>query len=130
MNHDLLPDHWKQFAVEYSLVGKEIEFPWPGEDGLMAVIEILDDSGIENEARWAYPGIVVLSYGFVPIGGCWIGTGDSYFINVHDGPSGPIFKIDHAQVHASRYNRESAVVTMFESYREQDALGLWWPTMM
>jgi hypothetical protein len=118
MIEDLLPEHWKQFAFAHSLVGKEVEFPWPGEDGLMAVIEILDDIGVENEARRAYPGIVVFSDGFVPIGACSIGTGDPYLINLHDGPYGPIYKIDHAQVHNSGYNRETAVTKMLESYRD------------
>ena len=116
MIHDILPEHWKRFVAQHSLVGKEIAFPWPGEAELMAVVEILDDSGVEDEARGAYPGIVVLRDGFVPIGSCSLGTGDPYFINVHDGPSGPIYKIDHTRVHADGYNPDTAVKTMLGSY--------------
>ena len=118
MVHDLLPEHWKLFATQHSLVGREIEFPWPGKDELVAVIEIFDDGSVEHEARGAYPGIVVLRDGFVPIGGCSIGTGDPYFLNVLDGPAGPIYKIDHTQVHSNGYNHDTAVTEMLGSYHD------------
>ena len=118
MNPNLVPEYWKSFVMQHPLVGTDVEFPWPGEEELTAVIEILDGDGIEHEARDAYPGIGVLQDGFVPVGTCSIGTGDPYFINVNDGPAGPLYKINHASADADGYDRESSVSTMLETYHD------------
>lgn len=44
----LIPDYWRHFVDTNHLLGREIEFPWPGEENLVAVIEILDD----KISRW------------------------------------------------------------------------------
>lgn len=114
----ILPDYWKKFVVTHSLEGKEIEFPWPGEEDLVAGIEILNDEAVEKEATEYWPGIGVLKDGFVPVGGCMIGTGDQFFINVNDGPNGPLYKIDHERVGSDGYNRGDAVTIMLEHYED------------
>ena len=116
MNTTLLPEHWKTFVAKYSLVGAEIELPWPGEDDLTIFIEILNDEGVEREAKENWPGIGVVKDGFIPVAGS--ASGDPLFINHHDGLNGPLYLIDHEKVGTDSYNRTEAVETMLEHYEE------------
>ncbi|MDH3997654.1 MAG: hypothetical protein OET90_02340 [Desulfuromonadales bacterium] len=118
MKTSILPDYWKTFVEKHSLVGTEIDFPWPGDGDSMATVEILGDEYVEEEAKEHWPGIGVFQDGFVPVGACSVGTGDPYFINTNDGPNGPLYKIDHERVSPDGYNRDEAVETMLEHYED------------
>ena len=102
------------FAAKHSLVGAEVELPWPGEDDLAIFIEILNDECVEREAKENWPGIGVIKDGFIPVAGS--ASGDPLFINVHDGPNGPLYLIDHEKVGPDGYNRAEAVEIMLERY--------------
>ncbi|GMU39114.1 MAG: hypothetical protein AMXMBFR22_33050 [Phycisphaerae bacterium] len=115
----MLPDHWLRFASENHLFGVEVELPEDADiSGVGAVIEILTDEGATEEARELYPGIRVAQDGFIPVGGCGIGTGDPYFINVHDGANGPLYRISHEAVHADGYDRAEAVAVVLARYTD------------
>ncbi len=114
----LIPDYWRHFVDTNHLLGREIEFPWPGEENLVAVIEILDDKNIEMEANELWPGIGIRKDGFIPIGGCSIGSGDPYCINIHDGEGGPLYVADHECVGLEGYDRDNAISVVFKSYKE------------
>lgn len=64
------------------MAGRQLSVP--ADEDLSAVgaeIEILDEKGVRLEQTELYPGMAVSKGGFVPVGGCGIGTGDPYFIN-------------------------------------------------
>jgi hypothetical protein len=118
MKSDLLPDHWKSFLEDNALVGMEIEFPWPGELDLKAMIQILDDETVEIESTEMWPGIGIKKDGFIPVAACSVGTGDQYCINTNDGPNGPLYLVDHERVGPDGYNRDEAVEIMLAHYRD------------
>ena len=76
-----IPEYWRQFRDSSNLLNLEVEIP-EAEDlsGVGADIEFFADDSILSELNEAYPGIVVQKDGFLPVGGCQIGTGDPYFI--------------------------------------------------
>jgi len=116
--HELVHAFFSSSILLALLASQEIEIPWPGEDEMTAIIEILDDATAEIEATELWPGIGVRKDGFVPVGGCAIGTGDPFFINVNDGPNGPLYQIDHERVGKDGYDRSEAVEVMLEHYQD------------
>jgi hypothetical protein len=114
----MIPNYWKDFLESNDLAGKEIEFPWPGEADLSAIIEILSYKCILTEATEYWPGKGVIKDGYIPVGHCSIGTGDPFFINIHDGPNGPIYKIVHEEVNDENYDKKKAVYVMLDSYEQ------------
>lgn len=126
MKSVLLPEYWTVFVTDHSLVGAEIEFPWPGQRDLSAIIEIYDSLAAEQEATEAWPGMGVQKDGFVPVGGCASGTGDPFFINVNDGPNGPLYKIDHERVRLDGYDPREAITVMLDHYEQLlDYVSTW-----
>jgi hypothetical protein len=111
------PAEYRNFVEKDCLVGREVEVP-EGEDlsGVGAIIELLDEGQAASEADDVYPGLIVKADGFVPIGGCGIGTGDPYFINTRDAQPGPIYRIDHEAVSDDGYDRDEAVTRVLDSY--------------
>jgi len=115
----MIPDYWRSFVTEHSLTGSEIEIPEDADlSGLGAEFQVLDETGIREEAEKAYPGIVVAKDGFVPVGGCVVGAGDPYFINTNDGPNGPLYRVYHDMVSEGGYKREQAVDVVLQHYEQ------------
>jgi hypothetical protein len=115
----IIPHYWQTFLHQNRLAGQELSIPTAVDlSGVGAEIEILDEQGILQEQTEAYPGICVSGVGFVPIGICGIGTGDPYFINLHDGAGGPLYRIYHDEVNDENYAPPRAVVIVLEDYRE------------
>lgn len=113
------PIAWRQFVEQHQLVGTEIEIPETADlSGVGAVLEILSEPASDTEANEHYPGIVVKGDGFVPVGGCTIGAGDPYFLNVHDRQPGPLYRIYHDSVLDATYNRTDAVAVVLRSFDE------------
>ncbi len=115
----VIPIYWKDFVEQHALSGAEIDIP-SGIDptGAGAEFEILSDVSIRQEAEELFPGIGVAADGFVPVGGCVIGTGDPYFINSNDGPCGPLYRIYHDAVSDAGYDRNDAVDLILNDYSE------------
>lgn len=115
----IFPEFWRRFLAEHRLVGLEVEIPEAGDlTGIGAVIELLDEDAAASEARDAFPGVGVLADGFVPVGGCGLGTGDPYFINIHDRDNGPLYRISHEDVSLTGYDRAQAVATVLAHYED------------
>jgi hypothetical protein len=113
------PTKWRDFVTQNNLSGKEIEIA--AADDLSQVggcIAIFDEQESQAEADEFYPGIGVKAHGFVPVGGCAIGTGDPYFINSNDPQPGPLYRIYHDCVSDENYNRDQAVAKVLNSYEE------------
>jgi hypothetical protein len=113
------PKYWSDFLAAHDLVGREIEIP-EGRDltGLGAEIKVMADDTSREETDDFYPGVVVRADGFVAVGSCWAGSGDPYFINVHDGEGGPLYRIYHDAVSHDAYDRDAAVAIVLKDYRE------------
>ena len=54
--------------------------------------------------------------GYVPVASCLIGTGDYYYINVNDGPGGPLYRIYHEAVGEHGYKANEAVAVVLSNY--------------
>ena len=113
-------DHWIGFRDKYNLSGREISIPISKDlSGAGAEIEILDNAGMLNEQTALYPGIRVSRDGYVPVGGCALGSGDPYFININEGEGGPLYRIYHDEVSdEGTYDRNTAIATVLKDYRE------------
>jgi hypothetical protein len=113
------PAYWAEFLKQHSLIGRSASVSESDDaSGVGADLIFLDTEGTRVELDELYPGIVVKHDGFVPVGGCDIGTGDQYFINVNDGIGGPLYRIDHEAVSSEGYDRASAVEVVLRDYRE------------
>jgi len=114
-----MPPYWKAFVEQHQLIGRELSRPIEADlSRVGAIIEILDDANSLDEQTNFYPGIGVASSGFVPVGGCGIGTGDPYFINIRDGEGGPLYQIYHDEVFDEQYDAEKAMAVVLQDYRQ------------
>lgn len=114
-----MPPYWQTFVEHHHLIGCELSIPAQSDlSGVGAEIEILDEQGIQAEQNDFYPGIAVSKAGYVPVGGCSLGTGDPYFICVRDGEGGPLYRIDHEQVTSENYDGARAIAMVLKDYRE------------
>jgi hypothetical protein len=111
--------YWRTFVEQHHLVEREISVPDDRDvSGVGAEIEILDELGIQSEQTDLYPGIAVAKEGYIPVGGCSLGTGDPYFINTRDGEGGPLYRIYHDEVVDEHYDANTAIVVVLRDYRE------------
>src|SRR5690606_7866738 len=81
-------------------------------------LEIFNNGDAVDEATKYYPGIGVLSHGYIPVAGCSHGSGDPYFININDGESGPLYRIYHDAVFDENYDKEKAINIVLKNYEE------------
>jgi hypothetical protein len=113
------PPEYKRFIDQHNLNGREIEIPNQNDlSGVGALIELFDEVNSIEESAGAYPGLVVKADGYVPIGGCAIGCGDPYFINLNDPRPGPVYRIYYDLVLDEKYDREQAIARVLNSYEE------------
>jgi len=81
-----LPAALLSLLVNRPLVGAKISVdPAAERSGLGVEMQWMTPSQMEDEATEAYPGIVAVPRGYVPIGICLEGSGDPYFFRVKDG---------------------------------------------
>ena len=73
---------WREFEAE------------PDYDGL-SCLKWSDARGILSESRDCYPGLAILPAGYVNVASCGLGTGNPYFISVHEGVDPPLYRIYH-----------------------------------
>lgn len=67
--------------------------PEPGFDGVLWV-EVSDADGVLSESLELYPGVGILPAGYVNFGGS-DGSGDPFFICVHEGADPPLYQVYH-----------------------------------
>ena len=114
-----IPTYWKEFRNKHNLVGAEIEIPEADDRSTIgAEIEIFDDDGIRSEANDLYPGIEALKHGFIPVGGCLIGSGDPYFIQSSEGIEGSLYRIYHDTVFEDDFPEAEAVAIVLERFSD------------
>jgi 5-deoxy-D-glucuronate isomerase len=79
-------------------------------------LKLLTPEQTLDEATNCWPGIGVAPDGYVPVASCLIGTGDYYYINVNDGPGGPLYRIYHEAVGEHGYKANEAVAVVLSNY--------------
>ena len=114
-----IPTYWKNFRDEHNLDGAEIEIPEAEDHSeLGAEIEIFSDEGILSEANDLYPGIEATRHGFIPVGGCSIGSGDPYFIRSTEGAGGSLYRIYHDMVFEDDFPEAEAVTLVLDRFED------------
>jgi hypothetical protein len=68
--------------------------PEPGFDGV-SWVEISNADRILWESLEGYPGLGILSAGYVNFGGDAGGGGDPYFVPIHEGDDPPLYQVYH-----------------------------------
>lgn len=113
------PSHYRDFLAQHRLSGAEADVPEMFDlSELGATIGLYDETQAIDEADNFYPGLVVKSDGFIPIGQDMTGGGDPYFINLNDTSPGPIYRIYHDSVHDRNYDRHKAIVKVLDTYED------------
>jgi len=113
-----IPEYWRRFRDEHKLLEHSAEIPESDDDSdVGADIEFFDDAAIRDEMAEAYPGCIVAKEGFLPVGGCQIGSGDPYFIRLSEGESGALYRIYHDSVLAENYSKTDAADVVLSSFQ-------------
>ena len=109
MSKKMIPDWLGVLLVNYPLTGSSFEFNENDDvSGLGGAMVWLSPKQIVSEALEAYPGILVLKQGYLPIGDCLEGSGDYYYLKLTDDCNDPaLVRVPH----------ESAV---YDPYPEED----------
>jgi hypothetical protein len=68
--------------------------PEPDFDGV-AWLRVSDADGILWESTEGYPGLAILSAGYVNFGGDSTGGGDPYFVPIREGDDPPLYQVYH-----------------------------------
>jgi len=112
------PEYWRRFIDAEGLAKLRVSIPETDDvSGVGAEIYWFDDEASREERDDFYPGLVVKKDGFVPVGGCELGSGDPYFICEKDGEGGPLYRIYHDAVGHEDYDRASSVAVVLPDYR-------------
>ena len=79
------------------LIGLELGLVPPDldADDELSWLRWLDPGSIHSESLELHPGIAVLPYGYLCVGGCAHGTGDQYFLKTSSGDDPPFVQIAH-----------------------------------
>lgn len=75
-------------------LGWQADAPEPDYDGL-AWLWVSDGDGILKESLELYPGLAILSAGYVNFGGDATGGGDPYFLPIQEGEDPPLYQVYH-----------------------------------
>src|SRR5258708_4587059 len=106
------------FVDTHGIVGERFELSNEVDrSGVGASLTILTAAQSIDEATNYWPGIGVTADGFVPFASCEMGSGDYYYINSHDGPNGPLYRIYHDSVGEGGYERSEAVAVVLATPR-------------
>ena len=113
-----MPPYWLQFIQAEGFVGHETTIPETEDiSGVGADIAWLTEKESAYERDQLYPGLGVRKDGYVPVGGCAIGTGNPYFIREQDGVGGPLYRVYHDEVQEGGYDAKKAIAVVLTDYR-------------
>ncbi|MEL6161538.1 MAG: hypothetical protein AAFR18_20200 [Cyanobacteria bacterium J06627_32] len=113
------PPYWSQFLTAHQLVHTEVSIPEEVDLSELGIdLKFYDAGESRVEMEKFYPGLVVGADGFVAVACCTTGSGDPYFINIHDGADGPLYRIYHDEVALDSYDRTRAVTIVLSNYTD------------
>jgi hypothetical protein len=92
-----LPAWYRSLLATEPLIGLELGLIVPelDEDDEISWLRWLDPGSISTESLELHPGMAVLEYGYLCVGGCSHGTGDQYFLKTSVGDDPPLVQIAH-----------------------------------
>ena len=94
----IIPQWYISLITTFPICG--IELGWRSTDavaegGELTYLEWLGPDGIRSEMCDCYPGIALLSKGYLCVAGCCYGSGDQYYIPTTCGDDPPVYQISH-----------------------------------
>lgn len=100
LNSDLggiIPGWYIELMTSVPMIG--LNFGWQSseaqsEDDGISWVEWFDAANVRLEMLELHPGVSLLVRGYVCVAGS-NGTGNQYFVSVHDGDDPPLYQIDH-----------------------------------
>jgi hypothetical protein len=103
----LLPDVLLDILSNYNIIHQAFSVSEEVDrSGLGVEMEWLTPSNQIEEAYKYYPGILILSEGYLPIGSCLLGSGDPYFLKLVD-QKNIVFRAPHDAVFEGGYDYDS-----------------------
>jgi len=94
----LIPEWFLNVLLDFPLAGCYFELSENLDESELGVsMKWMTPSQIISEATEAYPGIVALPLGYLPVGICMVGSGDYYFIQFKN-INLPLVRIPHEAV--------------------------------
>ena len=113
----MFPDYWQEFTRTHRLIGVSVSIDEADDlSRVGADLQFLTEAQSHEELTEFWPGIGVAPDGYVPVAWCSVGSGDYYYINRNDGPSGALYRIYHDSVGPDGYDLETAVAKVLQSY--------------
>ncbi|MTB49771.1 SMI1/KNR4 family protein [Lewinella sp. W8] len=88
-----LPPWYVEFLTTFPINGLIIDFEVNPDDERS--IEFVGFEGVQDEFYDLYPGCAIGQLGYICIGEDPTGSGDPYFINIHEGENPPVYQIYH-----------------------------------
>lgn len=97
---------WLDLLECYPIVRQEFVLPESHRgQGLEQQLYWLSGLSIWDECCSLYPGIAAAKDGYLPIGGCFGGSGNPYYIHVEEGPDPALYQIFHEGIEDRRDGR-------------------------
>lgn len=92
-----IPTWYKEVLTQHPLAYQIVAIPHinPDFEGVYHIIEILGPEGIAAESMECYPGIAVFDDGYICIGSDEEGSGNPFFISIHEGDNPPVYQLEH-----------------------------------
>jgi len=93
----IIPAWYSDLVTSVPMIG--LNFGWQSsearsEDDGISWVEWFDAANVRLEMLELHPGVSLLERGYFCVAGS-NGTGDQYFVSVHDGDDPPLYQIDH-----------------------------------
>jgi hypothetical protein len=104
----LVPDWLAEILKRYNLAGASFELSEEQDlSRLGAYVNWMPPQEILIEANECEPGMTVVRAGFLPFGGCAVGSGDPYFLDMRQGSRDPmVVRIPHDYAGGKSYPLE------------------------
>lgn len=113
-----MQNHWIKFRDSNNLTNKSISIPSSSDPEDIHEVTIFDTDSILDERDNFYPGLVVAKDGYIPVGGCEIGSGDPYFVNLEEGEDSALYQIYHDEVSDQGYSKDDAVCVVLRNFKD------------
>jgi hypothetical protein len=114
----MFPKYWEEFIKANNIIGYDFEIDEESDlSELGGNLRIMTSEQSTNEATNVYPGTLAVKENYIPVAMCLEGSGDYYYINSKDGPSGPLYRIYHDSVEGDKINKDG-IEKVLENYEK------------
>ena len=114
----MFPEYWSDFLAQNALVRRSATVPKTLDlAGFGADLQFFDEEEAIEESKEFYPGIDLISYGYIPVAFCLKG-GDIYWINKNDGVNGSLYRMYYDAVAPMPSKQREAIAIVLNHYQE------------